>query len=114
MQAAIKKKADPMTLCPLFKAYTAVEAKWVKFLGDNKDWCQIPAQVVEQASTGSKKTIEVRNNVCNAAANGGGAAGPVKLPPQGSLSSALGVTTGYSIGQSKNSVFDTLNGNALK
>lgn len=114
LQAAIKKKSDPQTLCPLFKAYTAVEAKWVKFLGDNKDWCQIPAQVIEQAASGSKKAVEVRNNVCNAAANGGGGGGPAKPPPQGSMSSALGVTTGYNIGNSKGGVFDTLSGNALK
>lgn len=117
LQAAIKKKADPASLCPLFRTYTAAEQKWVKFLGDNKDWCQIPASAVEQASASNKKTIETRNKVCDAAANGGAAGGPVKPPPQGSLSSALGVTTGYSISPSakgSTGVFDTLSGNALK
>ncbi|MFG1281008.1 hypothetical protein V5F34_03975 [Xanthobacter autotrophicus] len=117
LQAAIKKKADPQTLCPLFRAYTASEAKWVKFLGDNKDWCQIPPQAIENAAEGAKKSVGIRNKICEAAANGGAApgGGAAKPPPQGSLSSALGITTGYSLGSQKSGgVFDTLNGNALK
>ncbi|MFG1345842.1 hypothetical protein V5F59_13180 [Xanthobacter autotrophicus DSM 431] len=118
LQAAIKsKKSDPVALCPLFRNYTAAEQKWVKFLTDNKEWCQIPPQVVQEASAGNKKTAETRNRICDAAANGGAAGGPVKPPPQGSLSSALGITTGYSISPStkgSTGVFDTLNGNALK
>ncbi|MFS8037662.1 hypothetical protein ACI7BZ_12000 [Xanthobacter sp. AM11] len=117
LSAASKKKADPQTLCPLFRAYTAAEGKWVKFLTDNADWCQIPPQAIEQAKLSNKKAVDIRNKVCEAAANGGVApgGGAAKPPPQGSLSSALGITTGYSLGQSKGSgVFDTLNGNALK
>lgn len=118
LQAGFKKEQkDVPALCNMLKAYTAVEAKWVKFLSDNKDWCQIPPSVIDQASAGAKKTIQLRTNVCNAAANGGdmgGSGGGGKPPPQGSLSSALGVTTGYNIGSGKGSVFDTLNGNALK
>ncbi|OYX11428.1 MAG: hypothetical protein B7Z15_11855 [Rhizobiales bacterium 32-66-8] len=64
-------------------------------------------------------TSELRDKICAAAANGAGAAGaggPPKPPPQGSMSSALGVTTGYVPGQSGTGggIFDTLNGNALK
>lgn len=117
LQAGFKKEQkDAPALCALLKTYTALEAKWVKFLSDNKDWCQIPPNVIDQASAGAKKTIQLRTNVCNAAANGGslGGGGPAKPPPQGSLSSALGVTTGYNIGSGKGSVFDTLSGNALK
>lgn len=110
-----KKQNDPQVLCPLFRAYAAAESKWVKFLADNKDWCQIPAQAIDQASASNKKTVEIRNRVCDAAANGGAPAGAAKPPPQGSMSSALGITTGYSINSEKNSgVFGTLNGNALK
>lgn len=118
LSSASQKKADPQTLCPLFRAYTAAEAKWVKFLADNADWCQIPPQAIEQAKLNSKKAVDIRNKICDAAANGGavGGAGPTKPPPQGSMSSALGITTGYTLGPSKgsNGVFDTLSGNALK
>lgn len=119
LQAAGQKKAEPQVLCQLFRAYTATEAKWTKFLVDNKDWCQIPQQVADQAKSNAKKAIAMRDKICQVAANGGaapGAGGPPKPPPQGSISSALGITTGYSVGQSegKSGVFDTLNGNALQ
>ena len=115
LQAAIKKNNDPKVLCPLFRAYSASEAKWVKFLSDNKDWCQIPPQAIEGAATSSKRTAGIRDKICDAAANGAAAPGGGKPPPQGSMSSALGITTGYSLSPSKSTgVFDTLNGNALK
>lgn len=118
LQAANKKKVDAQTLCPLFRAYTTTEAKWVKFLSDNADWCQIPAQAISQAKESSQKSAQIRDKVCEAAANGGmapGGSGPGKPPPQGSISSALGISTGYSLGESKGGgVFDTLSGNALK
>lgn len=117
LQAVIgKKQNDPQVLCPLFRAYAAAESKWVKFLSDNKDWCQIPGQAIDQASTSNKRTVEMRNKVCDAAANGGAVGGgAAKPPPQGSMSSALGITTGYNLNPDKKSgVFDTLSGNALK
>lgn len=115
LEAAGKAKASPQELCPLFRAYTAVEAKLTKYLSDNKDWCQIPDEAITQARTANQKSSALRDKVCAAAASGA-AAGPGKPPPQGSMSSALGVTTGYAPGQSSNGggVFDTLSGNALK
>lgn len=118
LQAAGKKKADAQTLCPLFRTFATAEAKWVKFLETNKDWCQIPDQAIKQAIASNKKTNEVRDQVCKVAATGMAPGGPAKPPPQGSMSSALGITTGYSISNSpsnsKSGVFDTLNGNALQ
>ncbi|MFG1297452.1 hypothetical protein [Xanthobacter variabilis] len=118
LNEAGKKKADPQTLCPLFRAFSTAEAKWVKFLTENKDWCQIPEQAIKQAAASHKKTNEVRDKVCQVAANGGaGPSGPAKPPAQGSLSSALGITTGYSATKAsdgKSGVFDTLSGNVLQ
>lgn len=118
LNAATKRKADPQTLCPLFRAFSTAEANWVKFLTQNKDWCQIPDEAIKQVSASHKKTNDVRDKVCQVAANGGGGAGgPAKPPPQGSMSSALGITTGYSLGNAsdgKSGVFDTLSGNVLQ
>lgn len=115
LEAAGKAKAPPQELCPLFRAYTAAEGKLVKYLTDNKEWCQIPDDAIAQSRTANQKSSALRDKVCAAAANGA-AAGAGKPPPQGSLSSALGVTTGYVPGQSSNGggVFDTLSGNALR
>jgi len=119
LQAAGKAKATPADLCTKFRAFAAAEGKLAKFLADNKEWCQIPDEAIKAASANNKKTGELRDKICAAAANGAGAAGaggPPKPPPQGSMSSALGVTTGYVPGQSGTGggIFDTLNGNALK
>lgn len=117
LEAAGKRKAPPQELCPLFRSYTATEAKLVKYLTDNKEWCQIPDEAIQQSQASNKKTTELRDKVCAAAASGAaGPGGPAKPPPQGSMSSALGVTTGYgSVGSSgSGGVFDTLSGNALR
>ncbi len=116
LQAAGKAKKPPQELCPLFRTFTTAEGKVAKYLQDNKDWCQIPPEVVNAALTNNKKTAELRDKICDAAANGAGAGGPSRPPPQGSMSSALGVTTGYVPGSSSTGggVFDTLTGNALK
>lgn len=116
LQAAGKAKKPPQELCPLFRTFTAAEGKVAKFLQDNQEWCQIPPEVAKAALANNKKTADMRDKICQAAANGAGAGGPAKPPPQGSMSSALGITTGYVPGQSSDGggVFDTLTGNALK
>lgn len=112
-----KAKATPDVLCPLFRKFAAAEAGWNKFLNDNKDWCQVPEQVIKQSNVSLKRTNSTRDQVCQVAATGMAPGGPAKPPPQGSMSSALGITTGYNIGTSSGNggnVFDTLNGNILK
>ncbi|MGQ3673283.1 hypothetical protein ACT6QG_12925 [Xanthobacter sp. TB0136] len=117
-KATSAKQPDPVTLCPLFRSFAAAEAKWSQFLTENKDWCQIPDDAIKQAAASLKNTINMRNRVCQAAeagpSSGGAASGP---PAQGSISSALGITTGYSINPQvdrRGGVFDTLRGNALQ
>ncbi|MBB6307264.1 hypothetical protein [Xanthobacter tagetidis] len=112
--AATKRKADPQTLCPLFRSYVTAEIRWNKFLVDNKEWCQVPDEAIKASSASLKKSSGVRDQVCQAAASGVAPGGPAKPPPQGSISSALGVTTGYSLGGAGGNVFDTLNGNVMK
>lgn len=117
LEAATKKKAAPDVLCPLFRKFAAAEAKWTKFLNDNKEWCQVPQQAIDQSKASQKRSASLRDQVCQAAASGMAPGGPAKPPPQGSLSSALGITTGYQLGQSGGNggnVFDTLNGNVMK
>lgn len=117
IEAANKKKSGPDVLCPLFRNYTAAEQKWNKFLVENKDWCQVPDAAINQSKASLKRATELRDQICKVAATGMAPGGPAKPPPQGSLSSALGITTGYQLGQSAGNggnVFDTLNGNILK
>ncbi len=116
-KAANSKEPDPVVLCPLFRSFAAAEAKWGKFLTENKEWCQIPDDAIKQAATSHKNTVNMRNRVCQAAAAGPAASGPSGPPAQGSISSALGITTGYNINPQmdrRGGVFDTLRGNALQ
>ncbi|MGQ3675973.1 hypothetical protein ACT6QH_10800 [Xanthobacter sp. TB0139] len=118
LQAAMKEGAqpDPRELCPLFRSFATAEAKWAKFLTENKEWCQIPDEAITQANKSHKQTLTMRNRVCQAAEAGMGAGGPAPAPAQGSISSALGITTGYNITPEvsrRGGVFDTLQGNAL-
>jgi hypothetical protein len=112
LQAAGKRKVTPKELCPLARSYFAAEAKVVKFIKDNQTNCQIPPQVVKQASETHAKTTEFRTKVCAAAEN---AVAPP--PPSSGLSGAIGTTPqggapGTTPGGS--GVFDTLTGNVLK
>ncbi len=119
-KATANQQADPAVLCPLFRSFAAAESKWNQFLTENKDWCQIPEEAIKQAVKSHKNTIGMRDRVCQAAASGmgpGGGGGPSAPPAQGSISSALGITTGYTINPQvdrRGGVFDTLRGNALQ
>lgn len=121
-KATADKNPDPAVLCPLFRSFATAEAKWNQFLSENKDWCQIPEDAIKQSAKSYKNTVGMRDRVCQAAAagigpGGGGGAGPSAPPAQGSISSALGITTGYALNPQmdrRGGIFDTLRGNALQ
>ena len=50
--AAGKKKSPPEELCKLFKAFLAVETKFVKGLEQNSATCGVPADVLKQVKGG--------------------------------------------------------------
>ena len=45
---ASERKAPAHEACKLFNAFSAAEAKMMKYAADNAVWCGIPPQVVEQ------------------------------------------------------------------
>jgi hypothetical protein len=69
IRAASDRHANPKEACGLFNAFTGAEAKMLKYANDNKVWCGIPPQVIEQISAGHNKSMEIRTKVCNAAAS---------------------------------------------
>jgi hypothetical protein len=108
--AAGKHKVSPQVACKLFNALMAAEAKFIKFTEDNGKWCGIPPEVPKKLGAEHAKIKDVRDRVCNLAAQG-----PVQRGP--SLSDALGtsrspdssnVRTGHGGG-----TFDTLTGSPL-
>ncbi|HEY8268467.1 MAG TPA: hypothetical protein VIG34_07400 [Xanthobacteraceae bacterium] len=111
IQAAAKRKAPPQELCPLFRAYAEAEAKMVQFLEKNQAWCQIPAEAIKGSKANHAKTLQVRTQVCQAAANPAAAA-----PPSAGLSGVLTNIPGSAPPPPAGGtgVFDTLTGNALQ
>jgi hypothetical protein len=91
----------------LFNAFSAAEAKMMKYAEDNSVWCGIPPQVLTGIKQAHAKTTEIRTKVCQAAAAPPRPAGP-------SLSDALSapVTDSSNI-KTGRGTFDTLTGTPL-
>ncbi len=108
IRAASERKAGREEVCPLFKAFTAKEAKLVNFLIANQKLCGVPPNVVAQVKQNHAKTVQIRNNVCSTA--------PAAAPAGPTLSDALGgpiIADDTSV-KSGRGTFDTLTGNALQ
>ena len=97
------RKLDPRMACGTFGKLLANGEQSLKWLDTNKDWCQIPDQVVENLKQEHTKVKEIRGQACQAAAKltqmekqarqqqqqggnpfGGGLTGQYKIP-QGAL-----------------------------
>ncbi len=107
IKAASDRHATPQEACKLFNAFSAAEAKMLKYATDNSIWCGIPPQIVTQIKQSHANTNQIRTKVCQAAAAPARPAGP-------SLSDALGAPiTDSSNVKTGRGTFDTLTGNAL-
>ena len=105
--ASEKHNATPQQACAMFNAFSAAEAKMIKYVVDNATSCGIPQDVAVNLKKNHSKTLEIRTRVCAAAA-----APPRPVGP--TLSDALNAP----ITDSKNiktgrGTFDTLTGNPL-
>lgn len=89
-----KKRPSAFQACAAFGNLTGIEARMLKWMNENKEWCQFPEQVINQLKEATAQTSRVRGQVCTAAkreAQGGGAARGAPPPgsgvrlPQGAL-----------------------------
>jgi hypothetical protein len=103
-----KEKPSPKEACGLFNAFTAAEAKMIKYAVGPGVACGIPAQVIDNMKQSHAKSSEIRARVCQVAA-----AGP-RRPAAPSLSDALSapVTNADNI-KTGRGTFDTLTGTPL-
>jgi hypothetical protein len=108
VRAAHEKKATPQEACGLIGAFSDAEARLVKFVETNGSSCGIPDQVVKGMKTNHEHTVQLRKQICMAAANPPRPAGP-------SLSDALDPSSATVAQPVKpgRGTFDTLTGNAL-
>jgi hypothetical protein len=108
IKAANERKASPKEACVLFTAFSASQAKMLKFVNENGQWCGIPPNVIEQIKQGTAKVNEIRTKVCQVAV------APQQRPQGPSLSDALNapVPDANNI-KTGRGTFDTLTGSPL-
>ncbi|MGL4243238.1 MAG: hypothetical protein ACRCTI_19160, partial [Beijerinckiaceae bacterium] len=62
-----KQRPTPQAACSTLSQLVAQDVKLNKWLEENKDWCQIPDNVVEQFKEGSGSATRARGQACGAA-----------------------------------------------
>jgi hypothetical protein len=110
LQAAIKRKAEREEICNLIKSFSAAEAKVVKFVEKNQQFCGVPAEAVGQMKANHQRTLVSQNQVCSGGPNAARPSGP-------GLSEALGLSrtpTATDTTAPRSGTMDTLTGNVLQ
>jgi hypothetical protein len=85
---ASQGKLDPTPACPRLRKLASMENELLAYMNKNKEWCAIPDNAIENATTGHAKTAETASKACSIAAQikkaqeqqASGGAGPAKLP----------------------------------
>jgi len=107
VRTAIQRKAERKEVCTLVQRFYASEATVVKFLEENKSWCNIPEDAITAAKSNHERTLKFRTAACTDA--------PVVKPRPPSLSDAIAtpsIDTGDNTKTGRGTL-DTLNGNPL-
>jgi hypothetical protein len=107
VRTAIEKKVERKEVCSLVQRFYAAEGTVVKFLEDNKTWCNIPDQAITAAKQNHERSLKFRTAACTE--------GPVAKPRPPSLSDAIttpSVDTGENTKTGRGTL-DSLNGNPL-
>lgn len=63
-----KGKLDPIAACPKLKTLVVLESQLNDYLVKNKDWCQIPDDVINNLAASRAKTQKFAGQACNVAA----------------------------------------------
>jgi hypothetical protein len=62
-----KRRPSPQQACTTLGQLVSADARLGKWVDENKDWCQIPDQMVEQLKTGAGQAQRARGQACGAA-----------------------------------------------
>lgn len=63
-----KKRPTATQACQTLRSLRAADTRLIKWMEENKDWCQLPDELLSQAKTGTQGTIRAQNQACGAAA----------------------------------------------
>jgi hypothetical protein len=107
VRTAIEKKVERKDVCVLVQRFYAAEGSVLKFLEDNKTWCNIPDQAITGAKENHERTLKFRTAACTEA--------PQAKPRPPSLSDAIGTPSVDSSENTKTGrgTLDSLTGNPL-
>ena len=78
-----KKRPTAEVACSAFNNLSGVEARFIKWMTENKDWCQIPEDFIAQLKGANGATLQARGQVCTAARQQKEDGGPRGAPPPG-------------------------------
>lgn len=57
-------KLDPLAACPRLRNLAAAEGEVVGYMNKNKDWCNLPDDIVEKMSVTHAKTVSYAAKAC--------------------------------------------------
>lgn len=87
INAMMKRRPSAQQACNAFNGLVGIENRMLKWMQDNKDWCQLPDEAINQMSEARARTRQVSGQACTAArrqAQEGVAGGANRAPPPGS------------------------------
>jgi hypothetical protein len=62
-----KRRPTPQVACSTLTQLTAADDKLSKWVGENKDWCQIPDEITDQLKAAAGQAARARGQACGAA-----------------------------------------------
>jgi hypothetical protein len=110
IKTASEHHAPPDEACKLIGNFAQSEVKMINYVESHAEKCGIPPQVGTQLKMGHKNTEKMLKQVCDAAKQPRGPAGPSLSDVLGSSAALPEATVAKKSG---GSTFDTLNGNVL-
>jgi hypothetical protein len=74
-QAAISRingfsrgKANPVQVCAAARQLVSADTRLIDWMTNNKDWCQVPDEAIENLTKSRGQGVDLRNRACGAAA----------------------------------------------
>jgi len=107
VQTALKAKVERKEVCRLMTAFVASETEVLKFLVDNKTWCQIPDQAITNVKASHEKSLKFREVACTEQAK-------PRVPTLSDAIKSTPVDTSRNTRAGTGGTFDTLTGNPLQ
>ncbi len=84
------KRPTATQACSTLGSLVAADRKLIDWMTENKDWCQIPDQLIEQVQQASGQASRSRANACQAAKNQANQQARARSQQQGASAPAVG------------------------